>query len=176
MSERKRREVLQTVQRELRARREEAQREAEAVPMGMERPSLEPVDGRRGAVYCGDLYEVIREAAYRPDVRAAYSYASNMTAMKGRSHLWTLYAGDPDPRKQTPAWEGSITNCTRGMVPEFTMMEHFGDPESEIHCLGWREVLHRCLSQKVIRPSAKVLALLGTLEYYRFTQGVRTAS
>jgi len=135
--------------------------------MGMERPSRPPYDGHRGALYCGDLFDMIHEAACRPDVRAVYNNASNLTAMLDRTHLWTLYAGDPDPTKKQKPWIGGLMNVRRGMVPEFTMMTHLGDPESEIHCWGWRMVLERCLGQKVIRPSAKVIATLGQSEYFR---------
>lgn len=142
--------------------------------MGPLLPPVPPSGGHRGALYAGDLYEVIREAAYRPDVRAVWNNASNMTAMQGRSHLWTLYAGDPDPRKQTPRWEGAIVNVIRGMVPEFTWVEHMGDPESGIHCLGWRTVLKRCLGQKVIRPTVRIVSLLGWSECFPSSRRVTT--
>ena len=166
MSERARRDILATVQREVKAARKAADDEFDAIPMGMERPVRPPFGGHRGPMYCGDLFNAIREAAYRPDVRAVYNQASNMTAMLDRSHLWTLYAGDPDPRKKQKPWIGAICNVRRGMVPEFTMMEHLGDPESEVHCHGWRTVLEKCLGQKVIKPSAKILSLLGPTDYY----------
>lgn len=157
-------EVTKATVRALRERREEELAAARHAPKGVERPADPPLGGHRGALYCGDLYQILRRAAYRVDLRPIFNSRSKAW---NKPHLWTLYAGDPDPSLGLLG-QGPLMNITRGMVPEWTLTENANDPDSEIYCWGWRLVVVRCLKQRIIRPTREVVELLGESNYWRY--------
>lgn len=149
--------IVKAVVEERRKMREEDERAAAQAPRGVELPQRPPSGGHRGPVYCGDLYEILRRAAWRPDFRVVYNQRSKAW---NKRHLCTLYTGDPDPRRDIPR-QGPLMNMKTGMVPEWTLMERANDPESEVYCWGWREIVLRCLRRKLIKPTQEVIDLVG---------------
>jgi len=160
---------LEVVKATLAAMREQQADEERAVaqaPRGVELPAVPPLGGHRGPLYCGDLYQILRRAANRVDLRPIYNTRSKAW---NRDYLWTLYVGDPSITKlhKTKHPQGPLMNIRRGMVPEWTHTEDANDPNSAIHCWGWRLIVWRCLAQNVIKPTPEVLKLFGVSNYWR---------
>ncbi len=162
------RDIDKAVKRERQALDEDDARALAQSPRGVELPAFPPLGGHRGALYCGDLLRILREASNNVTIRAIYNSRSVDWA-GAEEYEWTLYVGDPNPRKlKQRIWEGAICNIKRGMIPEWTLTDNVDDPETEIWCWGWRLVVLRCLSAKIIRPSKAILGLLGESDYWRY--------
>lgn len=60
-----------------------------------------------------------------------------------------------------PQWLGPKGNVAMPFVPEFTIVEDIDDPGSEVYAIGWRTLLKRWISCKVLRPTDEIMELLG---------------
>lgn len=132
-----------------------------------ERSSILPLDGHRGALYLGDLIAVIARSCVRPEWRWAF----HPTVTRP---YWTvippdtigIYVGvdELSTRPRLPG-QGCFGAAKHGMIPEFTIVAEPDDPDSEVICTGWRQMLSNFLMNHAIHPTEEVLKLYGPVSY-----------
>ena len=133
----------------------------------LEQPSVLPLDGHRGAIYLGDLIRLVSRACTRPQWTWAFHPLVTRPYWEVISpDTVGIYVGTTEKvRGKLRPGQGCLGAAKHGMIPEFPILANPNDPESEVVCNGWRNMIRIFLVGGFIHPTEEVRALLGPVSY-----------